>query len=128
DWSVPLAWGGPVLARIAEIEAANPSQKEELKPLRYLFLHARGALLYRAGRFAEATAALRDPAAHHPLDREFANWLFLALAEHGLGHAAAAKAAAAKARAAPRPSTVWEQAVVELLTAELDATLPLAGK
>lgn len=59
-------------------EAADPSTKD-------LFLHLRGALLVRAGRPEEATAALRDPTAFLPLDGEFANRAFLALAEHQLG-------------------------------------------
>ena len=93
-------WADRILARIAEREAADPSAKERNKPLRHLFLHLRGALLVRAGRPEEAAAALRDPTALHPLDSEFANWVFLALAEHRLGRADAAKEAAAKARAA----------------------------
>jgi hypothetical protein len=55
------------------------------------------------------------------------NWLFLALAEHRLGHEDAAKAAAAKARAALagfKPDNVWDRAETELLAAELDVALP----
>jgi hypothetical protein len=128
DWAVSLAWVDRILTRIAEREASDPSQRERLKPLRHLFMHSRGALLYRAGRPEEATAALSDPVSLHPLDSEFANRVFLALAEHRLGHADAAKASAATARAAPKPGPVWDKAEVELLTAELDAALPPAGK
>ena len=67
----------------------------------------------------------------HPNGGEFHDWLFLALAEHRLGHADAAKEAAIKARAAKagaRPDTGWAGAEVALLAAELDAALPLAGK
>jgi len=102
------------------------STKDRLKPLRLLCLHARGALLYRAGRFEDATAALRDPTALYPLDSEFANLVFLALTEHRLGRADAAKEAAAKARVAQsktRPDAAWEKAEIELLSAELDAAL-----
>ena len=66
-----------------------------------------------------------------PLDSEFANWAFLALAEHRLGHADAAKEAAARARAAKagaKPDAAWDTAEVELLAAELDAGLPPTGK
>jgi hypothetical protein len=59
---------------------------------------------------------------------EWHSWVFLALAEHRLGHAAAAKEAAAKARAQARPNAVWEMAEVELLAAELGAALPLPVK
>jgi WD40 repeat protein len=131
DWSVPLTWTDRILARIAEREAADPAVKEGIKPLRHLLLHLRGALSVRAGRPEEATAALRDPTALHALDNEFANGVILALAEHRLGHADAAKTAAAKARAAQagfKPATAWDKAEVELLAAELDAALPPVGK
>ena len=74
---------------------------------------------------------LREGMGFHPDGGEFHDWVFLALAEHRLGHADAAKEAAAKARAAQaesKPGTVWDRAEVELLAAELDAALPPAGK
>ncbi|HVK18689.1 MAG TPA: hypothetical protein VM533_17285, partial [Fimbriiglobus sp.] len=131
DWAVPLSWADRILARIAEREAADPSAKERNKPLRHLFLHLRGALLVRAGRLEEATTALRDPVSLHQLDSEFTNSVFLALAEHRLGKADAAKESAARARAAragAKATPGWENAAVELLAAELDAALPPAGK
>jgi hypothetical protein len=64
----------------------------------------------------------------HHAGGDFHDWLFLALAEHRLGHADAAKAAAAKARAVPQPGPAWERAEVELLATELDAALRPAGK
>ena len=54
--------------------------------------------------------------------------MFLALAEARLGHKDAARDAAAKARvvlSGPKPASVWEQAEMELLAAELDAAMPL---
>jgi serine/threonine protein kinase/WD40 repeat protein/Flp pilus assembly protein TadD len=131
DWSVPLSWADRVLIRIAEREAADPTQKDRLRSLRQLFLHARGAILYRAGRPKEAVDALREGVSLHPDGGEFPDWVFLALAEHRLGHADAAKEAAAKARAAQakiKPGTSWDRAEVELLAADLDATLPPPGK
>jgi tetratricopeptide (TPR) repeat protein len=127
DWSVPLSWADRVLTRHAEREAADPSTKERNKPWRHLFLRTRGALLLRASQPEEATTALREAL---PLDTkggEFFDWLYLALAEHRLGHADAAAKAAARARealAAFKPEKVWERAEMELLAAELDATLP----
>jgi WD40 repeat protein/Flp pilus assembly protein TadD len=128
DWSVPLSWVDQHLTRLAEREAADPSRKDRFKPSKRWFLHLRGALLVRAGRPEEAAEALRDPAALHELDNEFANWVFLALAEHRLGHADAAKTAADKARARFKPGTAWDKAEAELLAAELDAALPPARK
>jgi hypothetical protein len=64
----------------------------------------------------------------HQSGGEYHNWLFLALAEHRLGHADAAKAAASKARAArAKFASVWACAEVELLAAELDAAVPPPG-
>lgn len=131
NWTASIAWGDRVLSERAERETANASRRERNKKLRHLFVHLRGALLLRAGRPGEAAAALRDPTALHGLDNEFANCVFLALAEHRLGHADAAKAAADRARAVQarfKPGTAWDRAEFELLAAELDAALPPAGK
>jgi Flp pilus assembly protein TadD len=124
DWAIPFAWVDRILTRIAEREAADPSQKEWLKTSRYLFLHARGALLYRAGRFEESAKVLREGMSLHPNGGDFPDWLFLALAEHRLGHMEAATKAAAKARVLPRPGAVWDRAEMELLAAERDAAVP----
>jgi predicted Zn-dependent protease len=131
DWSVPLSFVDRILTRFAEREAAEPSLKEGLKTWRRLFLHIRGALLYRAGRPGEATAALRDPMSLHPAGGEMSDWLFLALAEHALGRPDQAQAAAARARAArPAPGigTAWDRAEIELLAAELESVLPTPRK
>jgi hypothetical protein len=124
DWAIPFAWVDRILTSIAARVAADPSQKERLKTLQYLFLHARGALLYRAGRFEESAKVLREGMSLHPNGGDFPDWLFLALAEHHLGHREAATKAAARARAVPRPGTVWDKAEMELLAAERDAAIP----
>jgi tetratricopeptide (TPR) repeat protein len=128
DWARTLAWTDHALARLAEIEKARPALKDLVRSERHRFMNTRGAVLYRAGRFEEAAKVLREAMSLRPEGGEFQAWLFLALAEHRLGHATAAKEAAAKARAAPMPGTIWERAEVELLTAELDAALPPPGK
>jgi tetratricopeptide (TPR) repeat protein len=127
DWTRTLAWADHALARLAEIEQARPALKELIRRERHRFSNTRGAVLYRAGRFEEAAKVLREAMNLQPNGSEFHGWLFLALAEHRLGHADAAKAAAAKARATPKPETVWERAEMELLAAELDAAVA-AGK
>jgi Flp pilus assembly protein TadD len=109
----------------------RPALKELTRRERHRFLNTRGAVLYRAGRFEEAAKVLREAMSLHPGGGEFHDWLLLALAEHRLGHAAAARKAAARARtvqARSRPGTVWDRAEVELLAAELDAALLPAGK
>jgi hypothetical protein len=131
DWSVPLSWVDQILTRLARGEAANRSQKERLKRLRHRFLQAGGALLVRAGRPKEAAAAIREALPLLPQVGEFFDWAYLALAEHALDGTKEAETAALKARAAkagPKPDSAWERAEVELLAAELDATLPPAGK
>jgi serine/threonine protein kinase/WD40 repeat protein/Flp pilus assembly protein TadD len=128
DWGRTLGWTDLALARLAEIEKARPALKDLIRRERHRFLNTRGAVLYRAGRFEEAAKVLREAMSLLPNCGEFHNGLFLALAEHRLGHADAAKEAAAKARAAPRPDNAWDQAEVDLLTAELDAAVPRTGK
>jgi serine/threonine protein kinase/WD40 repeat protein/tetratricopeptide (TPR) repeat protein len=128
DWARALAWTDHALARLAEIEKARPALKDLIRRERHRFSNTRGAVLYRAGRFEEAAKVLRESMRLLPDGGEFHGWLFLALAEHRLGHAAAAKEAAARARAVPRPTTVWDLAEVDVLAAELDAVLPLPGK
>jgi serine/threonine protein kinase/WD40 repeat protein/tetratricopeptide (TPR) repeat protein len=128
DWTRTLAWSDHALARLAEIEKARPALQELIRRERHRFLSTRGAVLYRAGRFEEAVKVLREAMNLHPDVNEFNDWLFLALAEHRLGHADAAKEAAVKARAVERKAKagpLWEVAEVELLDAELDAALPL---
>jgi WD40 repeat protein/Flp pilus assembly protein TadD len=131
DWTRTLAWTDHALARLAEIEKARPALKELIRRDRHRFLNTRGAVLYRAGRFEGAAEVLQEATSVHPEGGEFQSGLFLALAEHRLGHADAAKKAAAKARAVlvgPKPDSVWERAEMELLAAELDAVLPDPGK
>jgi eukaryotic-like serine/threonine-protein kinase len=128
DWPRTLAWTDHALTRLAEIEKARPGLKELIQRERHRFSITRGAVLYRAGRFEEAAKVLREAMSLHPDGSDFHAWLFLALAEHRLGHADAAKGAAARARAAPQPGTVWDRAEVELLAAELDAALLPPGK
>lgn len=124
DWSAPRSWMERVQPRDDDREPANPAQKERRKSLRSTFLSARGSLRYRAGQWEESAKSLREGVALHAEGGRFRDWLFLALAEHRLGHADAARAAAAKARAVPKPGTLWQTAEAELLTAELDAALP----
>jgi Flp pilus assembly protein TadD len=128
DWTRTLAWTDHALARLAEIEKLRPALKDLIQRERHQFLSTRGAVLYRAGRFAEAAQVLREGMSLHADGGQFHDWVFLALAEHRLGHADASMKAAARARAAPKPDTVWDLAEVQLLAAELDAALPPPGK
>jgi WD40 repeat protein/tetratricopeptide (TPR) repeat protein len=131
DWTKPMAWIDHCLARLGAYEKANHDRKGRLQREWHLFLRTRGALLFRAGRSEEAAKVLSEAIPYHAQGGDFHNWLFLALAEHRLGHADAARKAAAKARqalAGPKPDSVWERAEMELLAAVLDAVLPLPGR
>jgi serine/threonine protein kinase/WD40 repeat protein/predicted Zn-dependent protease len=127
DWPRSLSWMEKALARLAEIDKAQPNVRELVQRERHRFLATRGAVLYRAGRFEDAAKVLREAMSLHTDVNEFFDCLFLALAEYRLGHAEAAKQAAAKARAVPKLGSPWENAEVEILGAELDSVLP-AGK
>jgi tetratricopeptide (TPR) repeat protein len=128
NWARALSWTDHSLNRLAEIEKARPALSELIRRERHRFLTTRGAVLYRAGRFEETAKVLQEGMSLSPDGGDVHDWLFLALAEHRLGHADAAKEAAVKARAAERKAKagpIWDVAEVELLNAELDAALPL---
>ncbi len=61
-------------------------------PREYLYAHTYGAVLYRAGRFAEAEQVLSRAVKLHANGGTAQGWLFLALAHQRLGHAAEARA------------------------------------
>ena len=131
DWTRPLGWLDHALIRLTAAEKANPTAKDQIRQTRHVFLNTRGAVLYRAGRFEEAARTFRECIALDPRAAVFQDWLFLALAQHRLGHADDAKGAAVKARAARPAATagsVWDRVEVELLAAELDAAIPLPGQ
>src|SRR5205807_2457621 len=75
------------------------------------YTHTAGAAHYRAGQFAEAVRSIRRSLdTKPPWSAEVCNWLVLAMAEHRLGHAEAARQWLDKAcrwldQAAPRLTT-----------------------
>ena len=120
------------LARLAAAEEGEPGGEGPVPAgAHHVFLNTRGAVLYRC-RTVRGTARTSPGGMEvAPQDVAFQDWLFLALAEHSLGHADVAKEAAVKARAALPGATagsVWDRVEVELLAAELDSALPLPGK
>jgi WD40 repeat protein/Flp pilus assembly protein TadD len=131
DWTIPLAWIDHALARVDADEKDDPDRKEQIQRQRHIYLNTRGVLLYRAGRYEESARVLREGVKLPSDGSEVHDWVFLALVEHRLGRIDAAKAAAAKAREGlvrRKPRTGWDRAESELLTAELDAALPPAGR
>jgi serine/threonine protein kinase/WD40 repeat protein/tetratricopeptide (TPR) repeat protein len=129
NWAKPLAWTEHALALLDAADQENPNVSEQLRQVRHAFLYTRGAVLYRAGRFEQAAKVLRKGMRYDSGGGDVHDWLFLALAEHRLGHADAAKAAASKARSVKaKVEGVWDRAVAELLAAELDANMSSTGK
>jgi tetratricopeptide (TPR) repeat protein len=122
----------PALALAERLQAEQPKDPMAATTL--------GALLYRAGRFAEAAARL-DAAQQLPEDRRTSpiyGWLLLAMAHHRLGHADEAKrrldrAAAAIDRAiidhgsGAEPLSLQRRLALTLLRAEAAALLGLAA-
>ena len=103
--------------------------KEQNKPLRHLFLHARGALLVRAGRSEEAVKAAREGMTSTPMAASSRTGCSSHLPSTGSPTDAAKQAASkAGARSKSKPTAVWEKAEIELLAAELDAVLPPAAR
>ena len=63
----------------------TPGLREQLRPTRYAHLGARGAILYRAGRYREAVGLLHEAIEAHGKGGVFSDWVFLAMAQHRLG-------------------------------------------
>ena len=107
------AWIDHALARLAAAEKANPAAKDQIQPSRHVFLqHPRGGVVPGRPVRGGGEGAPGGDGASTRKTAAFQDWLFLALAEHRLGHADAAKEAAAKARAALRGASagsVWDQ-------------------
>jgi serine/threonine protein kinase/WD40 repeat protein/tetratricopeptide (TPR) repeat protein len=131
DWKKPLDWTDHAMAWLATVEKNPKADKAQLRGYRHMFLNTRGAVLYRADQHEEAVKVLREGMGPGTSGGGFHDWVFLALAEHKLGHTKEANQAAAKARETlPKhpPERVWARAEVELLRAELDAVIPPSGK
>jgi tetratricopeptide (TPR) repeat protein len=81
----------PCLAALTKALTAKPGE--------YQYLNTLGALLCRAGRAEEAARRLQESIQAHGAGGTAWDWLFLALAQHGLGQATAARQTLERARA-----------------------------
>ena len=126
DWTKTLSWTEHALTRLAEIEKARPNLKDLILRERHRFLNTRGAVLYRAGRLRKRPSAPGGNA-RPPRRGRVPQRIVPCPRRSRLGHADAALEAAAKAkrRLGPKPASVWDQAEMELLAAELNAGMPL---
>jgi WD40 repeat protein/tetratricopeptide (TPR) repeat protein len=113
DWAVPVGLPRPGATHI----------RPEMKPAG---LNALGAALYRTGRFEDGIRRLKEgiearKEAEQPLD-----WIFLALAYHGIGHRDEARYWLDRLRAR-QPSNdrdkFWEELAIRLLLSEAEAVI-----
>jgi WD40 repeat protein/tetratricopeptide (TPR) repeat protein len=117
DWRVLLAMAEAVVRRA--VEQSQPAL------VRGQWLRLYGRLLYRAGRYQEASARLHEGLALNP-EEATADRLFLAMAHHRLGHVQEARRQWDKARGASPAGDFWAQVETQLLRDEAQALL--AGK
>ncbi|HZU39340.1 MAG TPA: tetratricopeptide repeat protein, partial [Gemmataceae bacterium] len=103
------------------------------KPATYAYVSTLGAALYRARRFTEAVTRLQQGIQLEGHGGGAADWFFLALAHHALGHAAEARrwydqAVRWMQQHADDPKMIWRDRLeIDLLRAEVKRTLQ-AGK
>jgi WD40 repeat protein/predicted Zn-dependent protease len=117
DWGAPLALMEHARAALAGL--ALPA--EQKSAIEHDFLNTQAAVLYRAGRPEAAIDRLHAALALRPRLGVLHDWLFLALAEHRLGHADKARDWLDKAlRNKPKQTAdfSWETLEVELLCRE----------
>jgi hypothetical protein len=107
--------------RLAELGVS--SAPEDLKSA---YLNTLGAALYRAGRFAEAVRRLDEGIQKRKGVNLEADWVFLAMAHHRLGHQDAARRWLDRFRdRSPNlaPSAFWDELEIRLLRAEAEAVV-----
>jgi WD40 repeat protein/serine/threonine protein kinase len=100
DRANDVAWTC-ILAPDAVADSLRPLRLAESavsrQPKNYAYLNTLGAALYRAGKFEQAVNRLNEAIQTQEEEGTYADWLFLAMAHHRLGHAAEARQWLAKA-------------------------------
>jgi hypothetical protein len=105
--------------RLAEL-AVNLEPKDGYK------LKTLGAALYRAARFAEAVRRLEEGIKERKGESSEADWVFLAMAHHRLGHHDQARRWLDRFPVRgpdPDPSAFWGELEIRLLRAEAEAVV-----
>jgi tetratricopeptide (TPR) repeat protein len=90
------------------------------------YLNTLGAALYRARRYAEAVRRLEEGIQKRNGDSGEADWAFLAMAHHGLGHHDEARRWFDRFRdrkPSPAPGAFWQELEIRLLRAEAEAVV-----
>jgi WD40 repeat protein/serine/threonine protein kinase/tetratricopeptide (TPR) repeat protein len=116
DYRPPIAWVEQLLARLP---AKNGKERHDV-------LNTLGALLYRAGRYEEALARLKEALAASGGFGTAQDWLFLAMTDQALGRPAQARTWLAKVSARPPMEETehwWENLEIELLRREAEALI-----
>jgi WD40 repeat protein/tetratricopeptide (TPR) repeat protein len=125
-WSCALGPGGldDYAPLVAWLESALAKLPPGEKAGRHAYTNTLGAVLYRAGRHKEAVRRLNDSVRLRDGKGTFADWAFLALAQHRLGNEAEAKNCLAKVRRhEPNKANVWSALEADLLRAEVESAL-----
>ena len=107
--------------RLAELAVNGAPEQSKA----YL-LNTLGAALYRAGRFAEAVRRLEEGIQKRKGVSSEADWVFLAMAHHRLGHHEEARRWLDRFRdRGPNldPSAFWHELEIRLLRAEAEAVV-----
>jgi WD40 repeat protein/tetratricopeptide (TPR) repeat protein len=107
--------------RLAKLAVTDTSEAE--KPT---FLNTLGAALYRAGRFEDAIHRLEEGIRKRGGKSLPQDWVFLALAHHGLGNRAEARRWLDRLRAYlpdEKPSAFWNELEIRLLRREAEAVI-----
>jgi tetratricopeptide (TPR) repeat protein len=123
-WSVMAVSEEPNFSetvRLAELAVNGASEYQKAVPLNTL-----GAALYRAGRFAEAVRRLDEGILRKEGESREADWVFLSMAHHRLGHHDEARRWLDRFRDRRpnlHPTAFWDELEIRMLRAEAEAVV-----
>jgi hypothetical protein len=114
------------MVRLAELAVNGHSVNGSTVFLKAVRLNTLGAALYRAGRFADAVRRLDEGIRYKSGVSDKADWVFLAMAHHRLGHHEEARRWLSRFRdRSPglAPGYVWGELEIRLLRTEAEAVV-----
>jgi serine/threonine protein kinase/WD40 repeat protein/tetratricopeptide (TPR) repeat protein len=122
-WAKPLALIEHALRWLRAARLAL-EQQQRFQSIRHALLNTHGAVLYRAGRYPDAVARLKESMAAHGKGGTVQDWLFLALAHHQMKQVDEARKWRDKVSAHKGPPvTFWDGVEMDLLRTEMMRTL-----
>jgi tetratricopeptide (TPR) repeat protein len=118
----------PFSGAMARSGAPNdlPGGQDERERRKAIRLKSLGAVLFRAGRYAEAAQALEGGTRIASCKARPQDWAFLALTRHRLGHNDDARRALARLRdrqPSTHPAAFWDELEISLLRSEAEAVI-----